>query len=145
MTDAEIQLAYDHESEKIPVHSGKMSELCKYIWAGSMATLFALLTAASGTPAASFFSANRMLIVISAVSGSAAFLLDYLQNAAEYQHFNTVVAWIEGRTSFTRQEYNKQTRTAWLSAANCFFFVKNICALASAALLGLAVLRSLFV
>ena len=145
MTDAEIQHAYENEAQNIPKFSGKMSELCKYIWAGSMATLFALLTSAAGTPAASFFSANRSLIVLAAVAGSAAFLLDYLQNAAAYRHFNNVAHWIESRDTFTREAYNEQTNSGWLSASRGLFVVKNFCALAAAALLGASVLRFLFV
>jgi hypothetical protein len=143
MTNAEIQHAYESEAGNIQKFSGKMSELCKYVWAGSMATLFALLTSAPDTPAAAFFSANRTLIALAALAGSAAFLLDYLQNAAAYKHFNKITHWIEGRATFTREAYNTQTNSGWLSASQCLFVVKNFCALAAAALLGVSVLRFL--
>jgi len=144
MTDAEIQRAYENESQNLPIYSGKMSELCKYIWAGSMATLFSLLTSASDTPAAAFFLANRSLVVLAAIAGSAAFLLDYLQNAAAYKHFNEITQWIESRNTFTREAFNAQTTSVWLSASRGLFVAKNFSALAAAALLGASILRFLF-
>jgi hypothetical protein len=71
MTAEEVQRAYNNEVQDVPKFSGRMSDLCKYIWAGSMATLFALLT--HPTERWSFWAA---------VAGALAFILDYLQNAA---------------------------------------------------------------
>jgi hypothetical protein len=144
MTDAEIQRAYEKEAEILPRSTGKMSELCKYAWAGSMAVMFTLLTAEEKTRAAEFLTKNRYFMIGAAVCGSVAFVLDYLQNLAAYKHSRNIVDWIEARTTFTREDYNQQTQGFWLSTSKVLFFVKNCFAVASAVLLGLSVLDFLF-
>jgi len=141
MTPAEIQSAYASESQKLPTYSGKMSELCKFVWAGSMATLFAVMTAAPDSTAAKFYSDNHYFMIGAAAAGSIAFLLDYLQNVTVYCHYKGLVHWIEGRTKFFREEYNQQTQSNWLAVAHVLFIVKNVCALAAAMLLALAVIH----
>jgi hypothetical protein len=143
LTAEEVQRAYDNEVQDIPKFSGRMSDLCKYIWAGSLGTLFALLTAAPATPAANFYAVNRSLVIAAAVAGSIAFVLDYLQNAVAYLHANRIVTWIERQTSIKRHEYNAKVNGELAPTGRALFVLKNLLALAAAALLGLAVVRFL--
>jgi hypothetical protein len=124
--------AYQAEAQNIPTVSGKLSELCKYIWAGSIATFFALLTASSGTRAFEFYSANKTIVFAAAILGSFAFLFDYLQNLSALTHAKRLVRWIEQTDPIRIDQFNNMVASTWTRANFAFFCLKNLCAVLAA-------------
>jgi hypothetical protein len=59
-----LQKGYDNEAAKIPELSAKMSELCKFVWAGSLALYFAALTTAKADAAGTFLRRQQRFFIV---------------------------------------------------------------------------------
>jgi hypothetical protein len=134
--DKAIQEAYNSEFENIKIFANKISELCKLIWIGSLATYFAALTTGRESPGAAFYSSGRYLLLAAAICGTGAFVCEYIQNLCGYKHASQFTDWIEnqmeGANKIAYVEYNSRTDTAWAKMNGYFFLSKNIFAFASA-------------
>jgi len=142
LTEEQVQVVYDSESANIPKISERISTLCKFAWAGSLAIFFGLATAKSDSGTYVFFSGQRALLFASAIAGSVAFLFDYLQNLFAYIHTQRFLTWIEVNKSFSKTALNQRVAGGWSAAATFAFYAKNIAAFLAAVLLGLAILRA---
>jgi hypothetical protein len=80
LDDKEAQEAYLRESAYIPEFTGRISDLCKYVWGGALAIFYALVTSDPTGSAYKFLGSQRYVLFIAAIAGSLAFLFDYLQN-----------------------------------------------------------------
>jgi hypothetical protein len=127
----ERQAAYNSEAANISDFSAKISDLCKYVWAGSLAIFYALVTSSTQT----FVGQQRSLLFIAAIAGALAFLFDYLQNISAYLHASKITAWLESKDEKIEiDEFNKQTESVYSFANQAFFVLKNIAVLVTAAL-----------
>jgi hypothetical protein len=126
LKDEELQAHYKDESDNIPVFSAKISELCKYIWAGSLAFFYATLNSATGTAAGEFYQQNKHTIFAVAVCGSVGLICDYLQNVCALKHSDDLVDWIENTKNITRGQYNDHTKSVYSRLDDIFFWLKNI-------------------
>ncbi len=144
-----LQKGYDNEALRILELSAKMSELCKFVWAGSLALFFAVLTSAKTDAAYSFYDDTKKFLLAAAICGSLSLLCEYLQFASGYNHAARVVAWIEQKSivgsPITYTNYNQHTKSALTCMNDAFFVIKNFLAIASAALIAFAVIRFAFV
>lgn len=140
----DLQAAYDKEAKNIPTFSTKISELCKFIWAGSLAFFYATLSAGRDTVAFTFYHENAPFILIAAICGSIALIADYVQNVAGFKHSKEIVIWIESTSKITRDQFNAHTATIYLKINSFFFVIKNLCCIAAAALTGYSILHFVF-
>jgi|SRR5580704_13535416 hypothetical protein len=140
LTDKEAQEAYNRESANLPVFTSKISELCKYVWAGSLAIFYALVTADPKSAAYHFVGNARYLLFIAAVAGSLAFLFDYLQNLSAYLHAAQLVKWLESTNPIPAAEFNRRTTSVFSYANKIFFVLKNAAVLVTAALVSYVIL-----
>lgn len=120
-----VQKAYDTEFQNIKDISAKISELCKYIWAGSLATFFALITAQQNTRAFDFYTANKTIIFATAIFGSLAFIFDYLQYLSALAHATTIVKWFERTNNPDPRDFSHVVVSLWTKANFLFFCIKN--------------------
>jgi len=141
----ELQKSYDDESANIPFLSGKISELCKFIWAGSLAIFYATLTTASGDAAHAFYDKSRTYLLLGAIFGSLCLVFEYLQLISGYKHAVDFVDWVEkkvkAKETITKSSYNERTVSVFSFLNDKFFLAKNSCAVVSAALIAFAVIR----
>ena len=140
----DLQAAYDTEAKNIPTFSTKISELCKFIWAGSLAFFYATLSSGKDTVAFTFYHQNSPYILIAAICGSIALIADYLQNVAGFKHANALVEWIENTENITTGQFNAHTTTIYLKINSFFFIVKNLCCIGAAALTAYSILNFVF-
>jgi hypothetical protein len=141
LTQKEAQEAYNREAANIPEFAGKISELCKYVWAGALAIFYALVTSDPTSSAYKFLGNQRSLLFVAAIAGSLAFLFDYLQNISAYLHARLLVSWMERTDPIPREEFNRRTTSVFSWANALFFFAKNIAVLITAALVSYVILR----
>jgi hypothetical protein len=119
------QKAYDTEFQNIAAISTKLSELCKYIWAGSLATFFALITAQQNTRAFDFYTTNKTIIFAAAIFGSLAFIFDYLQYLSALVHATRVAKWFERTPDANSEDFSRVAHSLWTKANFLFFCTKN--------------------
>ncbi len=136
-----LQKAYDNEASNIPTFSTKISELCKYIWAGSLAFFYATLSSAKDTVAYTFYQQNRHFIFAAAICGSIALIADYVQNLCGFKHAGAIVHWIEDTPNITRNQFNAHTTTIYSKLNTVFFVLKNFCCIAAALLTAYSLLN----
>jgi hypothetical protein len=136
-----LQAAYEKEAENIPTFSTKISELCKYIWAGSLAFFYATLSSGKDTVAYQFYQQNQRYIIGAAVCGSIALIADYVQNVCGFRHAELLVEWIENTRNITRKQLNAHTTTVYSKLNTFFFWLKNICCIAAALLTAYSILK----
>jgi hypothetical protein len=134
LTDQERQDAYNTSADNIVKFSVRISELCKFVWAGALAIFYALVTAEPTSAASKFMAAQRPLLFIAAIAGALAFVFDYLQNITAYIQATRMVQWIEARNQIDVAEYNIRTRDFWARANELFFVIKNLAVLIAAVL-----------
>ena len=139
-------IKYDHvvrinerASQLYAEFAARISELCRYIWAGSLATFFSLLLAAKDTRAFDFYSASKSLLLVIVILSSVALLLDYVQNMAGFRTAKSITNWAEHSPRHTRKAYLALVNSPWLRLNVLCFVLKNICAIVAAILLGAAV------
>jgi hypothetical protein len=137
----ELQAAYDKEADNIPTFSNKISELCKYIWAGSLAFFYATISSGKDTVAYTFYAKNQHYIFAAAVCGSIALIADYVQNVCGFRHAELLVDWIETTKEITRKQYNNHTTTIYSNLNTFFFWLKNICCIGAALLTAYSILN----
>jgi hypothetical protein len=130
---------YEKQSESYAAFAARMSELCRYIWAGSLAAFFSLLLAAEGTRAFKFYTDNKSLLLAVVIMSSAALLLDYVQSWAGFRTAKSVIDWVENSSRYTRASYLVAIDSPWIKLNVFCFALKNICAILAAILLGYAV------
>jgi hypothetical protein len=130
---------YEQQSESYAAFAKRMSELCRYIWAGSLATFFSLLLAAEHTRAFDFYVANKSLLLVIVILSSAALSLDYVQSWAGFRTAKSVIDWVENSSRYTRASYLVAIDSPWIKLNVFCFVLKNICAIVAAILLGYAV------
>jgi len=140
LTTQERQDAYNTSVENISKFSARISELCKFVWAGALAIFYALVTAGPTSAASKFIGAQRPLLFIAAIAGALAFLFDYLQNITAYIQATRLVDWIKDRNTITVTTYNKRTRDGWAIANEIFFVLKNVAVLVTAVLVAYVIL-----
>ena len=140
LTRQERQGAYDTSVENISKFSARISELCKFVWAGALAIFYALVTADPTGGAAKFIGAQRPLLFIAAIAGALAFLFDYLQNITAYIQATRLADWIKDRNKIAASTYNKRTKDGWAAANAIFFVLKNIAVLVTAVLVAYVIL-----
>jgi hypothetical protein len=137
----ELQAAYEKEAANIPTFSTKISELCKYVWAGSLAFFYATLSSAKDTVAYAFYQQNSRYIVGAAVCGSIALIADYAQNISGFKHASKLVYWIENTKNITKDQFNAHTTTVY-SRLNTFFFgIKNVSCVGAALLTAYSIIN----
>jgi hypothetical protein len=135
-----LQRAYDGEFENRRRFADKISEWCKFIWAGSIATFFALLTAAKDSQGATLFSATKYILLASAACGTIALVCDYFQNVSGDIHSEKITKWIEMQNRITYGEFNTKVKDAYTKMNGIFFILKNCFTIISAALIVIAIL-----
>ena len=135
LTPEQRQGVYDTSADNIIKFSVRISELCKFVWAGALAVFYALVTAEPTSAASKFMAAQRPLLFIAAIAGALAFVFDYLQNITAYIQATRMVNWIEARAAIDRSEYNGKTKDFWARANEVFFIVKNVAVLIAAVLI----------
>jgi hypothetical protein len=113
MDDEEVQTHYDAEVANIPAFAASISELCKYIWAGSLAFFYATLSSGKDTVAHTFYVQNKRYILATAVFASIALIADYIQNLCGLKHAETFTEWIENTENILRTQYNAHTSTVY--------------------------------
>src|SRR5436309_15110450 len=91
LSEQEAQAVYDSMVAHMSERAAKISELCKYVWVGSLAIFYALVTA----PTEKFTNHQRSLLFIAASAGALAFLFDYLQNLSAYLHARFFADWLK--------------------------------------------------
>jgi hypothetical protein len=136
-----LQAAYENEAKNIPTFSAKISELCKFIWAGSLAFFYATLSSGKDTVAFAFYQQNRPYIFAAAVFGSIGLISDYAQNVCGFKHAGELVHWIETTRNITRDQFNAHTTTIYSKFNTFFFGLKIICCIAAAALTAYSILN----
>jgi hypothetical protein len=135
LSDEEFQNAYNSESAYISESSRRLSELCKFVWAGSLAIFYALITTDPAKAGHSFSNSQRTLLFVAATAGALAFLCDYLQQFCAFMHAQRLVAWLESaEQEVAVEEYNERTSSVFSKANGFFFYAKNLAALFAAAL-----------
>lgn len=134
LSTEELEAAYKKESEGIPAYSTKISELCKYIWAGSLAFFYATLSAGKETVAYGFYQQNKHYIFAAAICGSIALIAAYIQNICGLKHADKLVNWIENTRNITRDQYNARTTSIYSNLNTIFFWLQNIFCIAAALL-----------
>jgi hypothetical protein len=135
LSTKELQKAYEEVAKNISTLSKKISELCKYIWAGSLALFYAALSSGKDTVAYAFYQQNKFYIFGAAVCGSIALISDYLQNVSGLKKAEEIVGWIEKNPGNITRDQLTAHRTTGYSKANIFFFrLKNVCCIAAAVL-----------
>jgi hypothetical protein len=137
------QAGYDAANKDAAEFSGRISELCKYVWAGALAIFYALVTAEPKS--AAFTGDQRLLLFIAAIAGSLAFLFDYLQNVTAYRHASKLADWLlnsSGAIPF--KAYEKRLNDFWAQANTFFFVVKNFSVLVAAALVAGVIIIGFF-
>jgi hypothetical protein len=138
-----LQESYATEAANIPKFGEKISELCKYVWAGSLAIAYAIAT--NDKPNALFSGNQKYILIAAAGAGSLALLFDYLQYLAAFLHAKRIVQWIESAPKPVAQKaYNDQTVSIYSQANAFFFFAKNVAVFVSAALIALAMICAIF-
>jgi len=138
----DLQKAYATEAANIPKFGGKLSELCKYVWAGSLAITYALATTEKVVPA--FTGVHRLLWIAAAGAGALALLFDYLQYLAAFIHARGFVDWIESAPKpIDREQFNRNTISAYSQANAFFFWAKNFVVFVAAALIASAVIGTI--
>jgi hypothetical protein len=135
MDDEEVQTSYDAEVANIPASAAKISELCKYIWAGSLAFFYATLSSGRDTIAHTFYIENKCYILATAVFASIALIADYIQNLCGLKHAETLTEWIENTEIISRAQYNAHTSTVYSRLNTLFFYLKNVCCIVAALLI----------
>jgi hypothetical protein len=142
ISDDELQKAYANEAANIPKFGGKVSELCKYVWVGSLAIAYTLATADKPIPA--FSGGQKYILIAAAGAGSLALLFDYLQYLSAYLHARRFVRWIESSSGpIELKVFNGKTVSIFSYANSCFFWAKNFAVFISAILIVVAMLRIL--
>jgi hypothetical protein len=134
LTRQKRQDAYDSSVENISYFSGRISELCKFVWAGALAIFYALVMAEPTSAAAKFIGTQRPLLFIAAIAGALAFLFDYLQNISAHIQASKLAEWIKARDTISVSTYNRRTRDCWSKANGFFFVLKNLAVLITATL-----------
>jgi hypothetical protein len=137
MKKKELQTSYDAEVANIPAFAAKISELCKYIWAGSLAFFYATLSSGRDTVAHTFYIQNKCYIFATAVFASIALIADYIQNLCGLKHAETLTEWIESiedTEKISRTQYNAHTSTVYSRLNTLFFNLKNACCIVAALL-----------
>lgn len=143
LTEKEAQGAYDSQVANVTLFAGKISELCKYVWAGALAIFYALITTDPAGPANKFLGGHRSLLFVAAAAGALAFLFDYLQNFCAYKHALSLARWLESEPGqITVEEQNRRTSGVYLIANAAFFYAKNFAVLVTASLLVYVILAS---
>lgn len=141
LTTKEKQDAYNSGVENISYFSGRISELCKFVWAGALAIFYALVTAEPTSAATKFIGAQRPLLFIAAIAGSLAFLFDYMQNIAAYIHASRLTSWLsKTERAIPVETYNARTKDCWSRANTFFFVVKNLAVLITASLVAYVII-----
>lgn len=145
LSPAEKQAGYDAANKDAAEFSGKISELCKYVWAGALAIFYALVTAEPTSAAAKFVGVQRPLLFIAAIAGSLAFLFDYLQNITAHIHASKLTSWLANTSgAILRKEYDKRLGDVWAQANTYLFVAKNVAVLAAATLVAAVIIMSFF-
>jgi hypothetical protein len=140
LTRQERQDAYNTSVDNISKFSARISELCKFVWAGALAIFYALVTAEPTSAASKFIGAERPFLFVAAAAGALAFLFDYLQNISAYIQATRLADWIKDRNTISADVYNRRTKDGW-SAANEFFFIaKNLAVFVSAILVAYVII-----
>ncbi len=141
LTRQERQDAYDTSVENVSKFSGRISELCKFVWAGALAIFYALVTSESGGTT-KFVGAQKQILFLAAVAGSLALLFDYLQNISAYIQATKMADWIKDRDTIAVATYNRRTKDFWSKANAIFFVLKNLAVLVAAALVAYVIIVS---
>jgi|SRR5580693_3356422 hypothetical protein len=144
MNEKELQASYDAEVANIPAFAAKISEVCKYIWAGSLAFFYATLSSGTDTVAHTFYIQNKCYIFATAVFASIALIADYVQNLCGLKHAETLTEWIESienTENISRTQYNAHTSTVYSKLNSLFFYLKNVCCIAAALLIMCSIIR----
>jgi hypothetical protein len=134
LSDEELQAEYNSESDGIPIYSAKISEICKYIWAGSLAFFYATLSSGKETVAYGFYQQNKHYILAAAICGSIALIADYVQNVCGLEHASKFTNWIENTDEITRDQFNAHTTSVYSKLNTLFFWLQNIFCIAAALL-----------
>jgi len=140
LTTQQRQDAYNNSVGNVEKFSARISELCKFVWAGALAIFYALVTAESASGAAKFVGSQRTLLFIAAIAGALAFLFDYLQNITAYIQATKLADWIKNRSTIAVTTYNARTKDGWSMANEAFFVLKNLAVLVAAALVAYVIL-----
>jgi len=140
LSETEAQDAYDREVANISVFAARISELCKYVWGGSLAIFYALATAEPTSAAYKFVAPQRSALFVAASAGALAFLCDYLQVISAYLHAHFLAHWIENTAPIPAREFNRRTSSLFSRANSFFFFSKNIAVLVTAGFVAYAIL-----
>ena len=146
LSTKEAQDAYDSEVANFSAFAGKISELCKYVWAGALAIFYALATTDPTSAANKILAGQRSILFMAAIAGTLAFLFDYLQNISAYWHAARLAKWLEEQSgkAIAVDDFNSRT-TSFFSHANAvFFFLKNLAVLLTALLIAFAVVGAFF-
>jgi hypothetical protein len=136
LSKEEIQSSYNDEQKNISTFSGKLSESCKYAWAGALALFFTSIVAANAETLARFKSVFDLLW-IAAFFGALAFLLEIFQYIAAYVHARTFTAWMAAQTEIAKGDHDKKAYGPLTKANFILFVLKVICSLLSAAFVAL--------
>lgn len=131
--------AFDNEFTNINRFADKISELCKFVWAGSLATYFALLMSPKDTPGSIFFIQSKCFLLAAAACGTAAYVCDYLQSIYGYSHAMRIVSWIHQEDDVTYTKFNQMTESKYSRLNSLFFILKNVFAIIAAVLLVCAI------
>jgi hypothetical protein len=129
MSEEELQTSYDLEVANISAFAAKISELCKYIWAGSLAFFYATLSSGKDTVAHTFYIQNKGYILATAVFASIALIADYIQNLCALKHAEILTEWIESiedTKNISRTQYNAHTSTVYSRLNTVSFNLKNV-------------------
>jgi hypothetical protein len=136
----EKQDALDNSVKDVSLFSGRISELCKFVWAGALAIFYALVTSDPTSTATKFIGTQRPLLFVAAIAGSLAFLFDYLQNISAYIFERRYTNWIKSQDVISIAKNNKRTNDGWSKANSFFFVLKNVAVLITAALVAYVII-----
>ena len=142
--DGELQNLYEKEVENKYKLSAKISELCKFAWAGSIAFFYAVIVAPANTPSIKLYHDNKYFIISAAALGAIAFVSDYLQYVFAYKHTSDRVSWIERTTNIRRERLTQTAKSKYSRLNSLFFVLKNCAALTAALLVATTIIRFVF-
>jgi hypothetical protein len=134
LSKEDAQERYDYETKNIADASGRISELCKYVWAGSLAIFYALISAEQTSAAHRLIGSERSLLFIAAISGALAFVFDYLQNFCTYLHSLFLANWMESQDPIATDEYDRRIKSKFSIASEICFYIKNVAVMLTAGL-----------
>jgi hypothetical protein len=141
LTKEEIQSSYDKEIESIRTQTARISELCKYSWAGALAIFFSLVVAAKDSEAARFTHGIRFLW-LAAIAGAIAFIFEFLQFIFAYIHSRRFADWLGEQRQVSKPQHDAQTTSFLVTLNLAFFRLKIVASLLAAALVALGILAA---